>query len=154
MVATITVLITVVREPMCDVLFNSQADWLQIHTGVLSTLLSSHQFLVLPPHVRLKHYPITCAHIHGEPQLLDALLAISGPGCWLVIVPLQQVSPHQETRLPLLRPVLHNLGNTKTESQMTTHAADVWPFLNLTVCIHLNMLCSAVINLGDTSQIK
>ena len=94
--------------------------------------LSSHQFLVLPPHVQPKHYPITCPHIHGEAQLLDALLAISGPGCWLVIVPLQQVPPHQEPGLPLLRPVFHHLGEMKTRGQMTTDAADVWPILTLT----------------------
>lgn len=48
-------------------------------------------------------------YLNGEPQFLDAFLAFSGPWSWLIIITLQQVPPHQESRLPFVRPVLHHL---------------------------------------------
>lgn len=70
-----------------------------------------------------------CPHLHGEPQLLDAFLPISGPGCRLIIIPLEEVPPHQESRLPRLRPVFHHLGDMKTKvmTEMIPNDADVWP---------------------------
>lgn len=48
-------------------------------------------------------------YLHGETQLLDAFLAISGPGCWLIIITFKQITPHQKARLSLVGPILRHL---------------------------------------------
>lgn len=57
------------------------------------------------------------AHLHGQPQLLDAVLPLLRPGPGLVIVPPQEVAPHEKAGLALLRPVFHHLQEEEAKGR-------------------------------------
>ena len=52
---------------------------------------------------------LAATHLHGQPQLLDPVLALLGPGPRLHVISTEEEAPHQEARLALLGPVPDNL---------------------------------------------
>ncbi len=64
-------------------------------------------------------------YLHGETELLDAVFAISGPWCRLIVITLQQIPPHQEARLAFGWPVLHHLKEVNDAKQNSKQMLEV-----------------------------